>query len=285
MSLRESFPLGNRSTNRSILARKNYLQLLPIFVAFGALAALVSGYVTSVTPALNLPTDASTLTPTQDIAALGVIVHYFEFESANFFLTQLILYIAAGIGIWRICKNLGQKQDLHFTLPDHINYISLVLTALVAVAIIEISLIVLVGPFIFGTLLYLCLASSVVEGKPVLSSLGRSRQLISGRWGKTFIIFIGTQIFVYIGAAVVSGVISLAISSTAVNSAIQSFIMALEFPLVSASMVVTLLVLQARSRSSYPETALPLRQHDTAADGRFRQEEFLLCLRRVSVRR
>jgi len=232
LSIGESF---NKSFD---LAGRNYLKLLPIFAVFGILAALVSGYVNSVTPALSLPTNASTLTPAQDLAALSVIVRYLEFVAANFFLTQVILYVAAGIGVWRICKSLGQKQDLHITLPDHINYVSLILTVLIAAAIIEISLIIIVGPLIFGTLFYLCLASCTIEGKSVFSSLGRSRQLVSGKWGKTFIIFVGIQVVVYIGSALISGIIGLFISSSVVTSIVQNFIMALEFPLVSASMVV-----------------------------------------------
>ncbi len=220
------------------LAGKNYLQLLPLFAAFGVLAALVSGYITAITPTYTLPTSVSGLTQAEALAAMGSIVRYVEFVAANYFLTWFVLYFAAGIGVWRISKLLDEKQQLKITLANRVNYVNLAVTTLVAVAIIELSGLLIVGPLVFGTMLYLCLAASVVEGKSLFDAFGRSRNLVSGKWGKTFLVFIGVQIIINIVASVVSDIVGQFTASGAIVTAVQNFVLALEFPLVSASMVV-----------------------------------------------
>jgi len=228
-----------QSFSRSFdLARKTYLQLLPIFAGFGLLAALAAAAITQVTPTLSLPSDVSGMTQAQILQAAGDLVRYIEYLAANFLVTSVILYFAVGVGIWRMGKILGQNQKLVFTLPSRLNFVSLAVTTFLAVVILEISAIIVVGPLLFGTMFYLCLAASVLEGKSALGAFGRARQLISGKWGKTFVVFIGTQIVVYIGATLVSDIVGQFTSSTVVVNAVQNFIMGLELPLVSATMVI-----------------------------------------------
>jgi hypothetical protein len=219
------------------LARRNYLQLLPVFLGFGVLAALFSASITAVTPTYTLPSTVN-MTQSEALAAMGSIVRYVEYVAANYFVTWIVLYVAAGIGILRICVLLDRNQKLGFSLDKRASYASLAVTTILAVAIIEISGLIIIGPLIFGTMLYLSLAACAVEGKSTLSALGRSRALVSGKWGKTFLVFIGVQIIIYIGATVVSDLIGLATTSSAVTTGVQNFVLALEFPLVSASMVV-----------------------------------------------
>ena len=236
LSLGESF---NKSFD---LARKNYLQLLPIFAGFGVLVAVLSTYITYVTPSYNLPTNVASLTQTQLLDAMGSVFRYLEYTAANFLVTWFILYLAAGIGVWKICQTLGKNQKLTFTPANRINIVNLAVTTFLAVAIIESSIILIVGPLVFGTLLYLSLAASVIEGKSPLASFGRSRKLSSGKWVKTFLLIIGIQIIIYIVALLVSSIVGLLplsdSTSTLAVSAAQNFILALEFPLVSASMFV-----------------------------------------------
>ncbi len=223
------------------LARRNYLTLLPIFAVFGIIAAILGALITAATPSLAsipIPQNSSTVTPTQAIALLDSFVRYVVFAASNFFVTSIILYFAVGVGVWKLLTVLGQKQNLGFTLPDRLNYLNLALTTVLAVIIIELSGLLVVGPLIFGTMFYLCLAVSVSEGRSLFDTFGRSRKLISGKWGKTFILFIGTQIIVYIGAGLISQIVNLFVTSLAIVSIIQNFILALELPLVSASMVV-----------------------------------------------
>jgi hypothetical protein len=234
--------LGESFSKSFDLARKNYLQLLPIFAGFGVLVAVLSTYITYVTPSYNLPTNVASLTQTQLLDAMGSVFRYLEYTAANFLVTWFILYLAAGIGVWKICQLLGKNQKLTFTPTNRINFVNLAITTLLAVAIIEASIIVIIGPLVFGTLLYLSLASSVIEGKSPLASFGRSRNLLSGKWGKTFLLIIGIQIIIYIVALLVSSIVGLLplsnSTSTLAVSAAQNFILALEFPLVSASMFV-----------------------------------------------
>ena len=222
------------------LARRNYLQLLPIFAGFGVIVAVVSTLIREVTPPLVLPTttNISTLTRTQELAVAASVVRWLEYRFANYFVDWLILYFAVAIGCWKLFQIMSQKQKLTFELPQRINYLNLAITALIAVLIIEVSLIIVVGPLIFATILYLCFAASAAEGKYVFSAFGRSRSLIAGKWGKTFLVFTGTQIIVYLVAYVVSTIVSLLPVSALFSHAVMDFVLALEFPLVSASMVV-----------------------------------------------
>ena len=234
--------LGESFTRSFDLARKNYLQLLPVFAGFGVLVAVLSTYIDYVTPAYTLPTNVGSLTQSQLLHAMSPVFSYIVYTAANFLITWFILYFAAGIGVWKICQVLSKNQKLAFAPATRINYVNLAVTTLLSVVIVEASFILIVGPLIFGTMLYLSLTASVIEGKSPPSSLGRSRSLISGRWVKTFLLIIGIQIIIYVVALLVSSFVgflplSNASSLLAVNAA-ENFILALEFPLVSASMVV-----------------------------------------------
>jgi len=220
------------------LVRKSYLKLLPIFAVFGLISALAGALITAATPALSLPQNVSSLTPSQDVAVMGNIVHVITFYAANFFVTTIILYLAAGIGVWQMFRILDQKQKLGFTFGNRLNFASLAIVTVIAVAIIEISGLIIVGPLILGTMFYLCLATTVAEGKSVLDAFGRSRGLISGKWGKTFVVVVGIQLIAYIAAGLISDIVGLFVSSPPIMSAVQNFILGLLFPLVSASMVV-----------------------------------------------
>jgi len=232
--------LGEAFFKSFALARRYYLQVLPIFAVAGILVAIISAYITSVTPSFTVP--STSLPQAQLLAAAMPVFRSLGYMAGSIFVTSLILYFAAGIGFWKISQQLNMKQKLGFTLPSRINYVNLAITTLLSVIVVEGSIIVLVGPLIFGTMLYLSLAASLVEDKSVLSSFGRSLNLISGKWVKTFLLVIGILIIVYIVSLLVGSLVGIlplsnSASLVAVNAA-QNFILALEFPLVSASMVV-----------------------------------------------
>lgn len=220
------------------LLRQIYLQLLPIFAGFGILVALVSTYFREVTPALNLPTNLSGLTQQQELAIAGAVTRWLEFRIANYFVDWLILYFAAGIGVWKIYQILGKKKKLAFELPKT-NLASLAATFIITIVIVEVSVFLFfVGMLIFATMFYLSFPSAAAEGKYYSQALGRSRHLASGKWGKTFVVFAGTQILVYIGAQVVSIIVGLLTPGTLPAHFALFLALGLEFPLVSASMVV-----------------------------------------------
>jgi hypothetical protein len=221
------------------LMRQSYLQLLPIFAGFGVLVALISSYIRLVTPPLVLPTSVSSLTQEQELALAASVTRWLEFRIANYFVDWLILYLAAGIGVWKIYQILGQKKKLSFELPSKSNFGSFLATVILTIAIIELStFLFFVGMLIFATMFYLSFPSAAAEGKFFSGAFGRSRNLISGKWGKTFVVFAGTQIIVYIGALVVSTVVGLLTPGTLPAHAALFLTLGLEFPFVSASMVV-----------------------------------------------
>jgi len=134
---------------------------------------------------------------------------------------------------------LGQKKKLNFEPPAQANFGKFAGTLILTIFAIELSsFLFFVGLLIFATMFYLSFPSSAVEGKYFGSAMGRSRNLISGKWGKTFVVFVGTQLVVYLGAYVISTVVGLLTPNSLAAHAALFFVLALEFPFVSASMVV-----------------------------------------------
>ena len=220
------------------LARKHYLQLLPIFAGFGVLAALISTYIRAITPPLVIPTNVSNLTQSEALQVAGAVVRFLEIRTFNYFVEWLILYLAAGLGVWKILQIMSQKQKLPFDVSKTA-FVPMILSFVLTIIVVELGFILLaVGLLVFATMFYLAFPAAVAEGKYSLSSLGRSRNLVSGRMGKTFLVFAGVQLFVYIGARVFSTIVSLLPVSSLIVHAVLNLALALEFPFVSASMVV-----------------------------------------------
>jgi hypothetical protein len=221
------------------MARKNYLRLLPIFVGFGVPAALLFTHISLATPTPNIPANFTTSSSPQ---LIGSVFSYVGYSLANYLVTWSILFFAAGLGIWKMYQGMGNvsSQD---EPRSHVNYLNLAITTIITVIIIELGIfLVFIGALFFATMFYLVIASSVIEGRGPLNSLGRSRKLVSGRWKKTFLLMIGIQIIIYIVSALISGIVALfPLSDQATLLATnftQEFVLALEFPLVSASMLV-----------------------------------------------
>ncbi len=168
--------LGESFSKSFDLARKNYLQLLPVFAGFGVLVAIVSTYISYVTPSYTIPSNVATLTQTQLLDAMSSVFMYLEYTAANFLVTWFILYFAAGIGVWKICQSFGKNQKITFTSTNRINLVNLAVTTFLAVVIVEASIILIVGPLVFGTLLYLSLAASVIEDKSPLSCVREKQE-------------------------------------------------------------------------------------------------------------
>jgi hypothetical protein len=228
LSLGELF---GRSFN---LFRQNYLKVLPIFLSFGIVSTILSSAISYITPSPSIPTNISSLGSGQLSSMASSISQYLGYTLGNYFVTWCVLYFAVGLGIWR----MNQKP----TNQPGPNYLSLAVTTVLSVVIIEAGLfLILIGALILGTMLYLVLAAATVEGRSTFDAMGRSRQLISGRWFKTFCLLAGIQIIIAIVANLVGGIAGLPFSgetSTMAGVVTSNFVMALAFPLVSASMLV-----------------------------------------------
>ncbi|MCL5069021.1 MAG: zinc ribbon domain-containing protein [Thaumarchaeota archaeon] len=232
------------------IARKNYLRVLPVFVVFGIVSTIFSTYMSYATPSLATPSNLQNLTSTELFALANSAGQLIGYTLANYFVSWCILYFAAGIGLRQMGKALGLAGDS--TQSDKLNYGALALTTLLAVVIIEAGLfLIIIGALIFGTMFYLSLAASTLEGKSPTASLGRSRQLVSGRWFRTFVLLAAVQIFIVLVASVVSGVVGLPFPSGAEGTLAallaQNFVTALGFPLVSSSMLVLYMSSKART--------------------------------------
>jgi hypothetical protein len=217
------------------VARQNYGRVLPIFVGFGIFSTIVATLFTYASPSsIPLPS-VSNITSAEVAATMSSVFAYIGYTLGNYFVTWNILYFAAGLGIWRMNRSFAASQE-------PLRYSSLAIATLLSVVIIEAGLfLILVGALIFGIMLYLVLAAVVIEGKSGVSAIGRSRQLVSGRWGKTFILLVGIQIAVAIVSNLLGAIAGLPFSgqlATIAAVVATNFFMALSFPLVSASMLV-----------------------------------------------
>lgn len=231
--------LGELFNQTFLVARRNYVRVLPVFIAFGIISTLISTYISLATPSPVIPTNLQNVTSTELFSLVNSYVKLIGYTLANYFVTWCILYFAAGIGLWQMGRAFLPSE----IVQNKLNYGALAITAFLSVLIIEAGLLLLaVGALVLGTMLYLSLAASVIEGKTPLAALARSRQLVSGRWFRTFVLLAGVQIFVALAAAVISGIVGLPFpagqESTIAGALSQSFVTTLGFPLVSASMLV-----------------------------------------------
>ena len=225
--------------------RQNYLSVLPIFIAFGIVSTIVSSLISYANPFPSIPSNIATLTSSELSTLAGVVGRYIGYTLASYLLSWSILYFAAALGLWRMNQSFGLIQN-----PGRPNYLGVAATTVFSVVIIEAGIFLLVvGALIFGTMLYLVLASSVLEKRYGFAAIARSRQLVSGRWFKTFILLAGVQLFIAIVANLIGGIVGLLFSgglSTWAAVVATNFATALSFPLVSASMLVLYYSNQAR---------------------------------------
>ena len=219
------------------LVRQNYARVLPIFIAFGIASTIVASSISYITPAPNIPANISSLGVGQLSAMFGSISRFLGYTLANYLVSWSILYFAAALGIWRMNQALT-----HSTNQRGPNYLSLAVTTVLSVMIIEGGIVIFViGALLLGTMLYLVLASATLEGKSTIDAMRRSRQLVSRRWFKTFCLLAGIQIMIAVISNLVGGFAGLPFSGeTSTMGAVvaSNFVTALSFPLVSASMLV-----------------------------------------------
>ncbi|MDG6904380.1 MAG: glycerophosphoryl diester phosphodiesterase membrane domain-containing protein [Nitrososphaerota archaeon] len=233
----QELTLGQLFQKSFELFRQNYFRVLPIFAALGIVSTFFSSLISFATPTPSIPLDIASLTNEQLLSAAGPIYKYLGYTLSNYFVSWCILYFAAGLGVFRMNGVLKNSENQRGP-----NYMSLAITTVLSVMIIEAGVFVFViGALILGTMLYLVLPVTMLEGKSMFSAMGRSRQLVSGRWFKTFLLLAGVQIIVAVFSNVVGSFAGLLFSgqiSTMAAIVATDFITALAFPLVSASMLV-----------------------------------------------
>lgn len=210
--------------------------MLPIFITLGVVSTVISSLISLTTPTPNIPADFTSLSSAQMASEFGSISMYLAYILSNYFVSWCILYFAAALGIRRMNSALNRTVD-----QKGPNYTSLAVTTVLSVMVIEAGVFLLViGALILGTMLYLVLPSAALEGRSAFSAMQRSRQLVSGKWFKTFVLLAGVQIIIVVFSNLVGSLVGLLFSgetSTAAAIVATNFLTALSFPLVSASML------------------------------------------------
>jgi hypothetical protein len=215
--------------------KKYYTSVLPIFLAFGFVSTILASYISYITPSPPVPANLADLTNGEVSSMVGIVSKYVGYTLANYFVSWCILYFAAALGILRMSRYFEEAQSRP-------NYAALALTTVISVAIIEAGIfLIVVGALVFATMLYLVLVAATVEGRSIRSAIGRSRQLVSGNWLKTFLTLAGVQLTIAVISSLIGGIAGLPFSgeaSTMAGVIASNFATALLFPLVSASMLV-----------------------------------------------
>ncbi len=237
------------------LAWKNYRALLPIFVIAGIANSIVFTLITLSTPSVNVPQNVQGISTQQALSIAGQAFTAAGYVYASYLVSMFILYFAAGVALHKLHNKLKPSEA-----PANLNLARVGATTLLATIIIFLSIfLAIVGAIIFGIMLYLSLAASVSEERSVFASLGRSKELASGRWIKTFFLMSGTLLFAFLVSYTIGGLAASISSSSYINNIIflvvQNFVLALAFPPVSASML--LLYYSARARHEIITRAPP----------------------------
>lgn len=223
------------------VARANYRIVLPIFITFGIINALVNAGITLATPPIKTPSNLTSSSTSQLLAMESSLLSSAGFIVLGLVLTLFVLYFSAGIGVWKIDRALKTNVSGGCPLKGK-NLLNLALTTTIVLTVILLSSILFIIPALFvATIFYLCLAASVLEDKGAFEALARSRSLVSKRWGKTFALLAGTGLIAFFSSFFVATITSIALSGSTgsvVSSAVQGFVEALAFPLVSSSMIV-----------------------------------------------
>ncbi|MHB8566460.1 MAG: zinc ribbon domain-containing protein [Nitrososphaerales archaeon] len=232
------------------LAWKNYAAVLPIFVAAGIANAVILTLISNATPSMAVPQNVQNLPSSQLLSLAGQTFTALGYLMSGFLVSWLILFFAAGVGVWKLHQKLGASEE-----PIKLNYTSLAGTVILSVIIMWLGLFLFViGAIVFGIIFYLSLSASVLEKRSPLSAMGRSRQLVSKHWMRTFFIMGGAVAFAYLVSNLIGGVASFFIASTFLSnivfSLVQNFILALAFPVVSASMLLLYYASQTKQETA-----------------------------------
>ncbi len=224
------------------ILRSNYLRVLPIFLVAGLLNAAISAEFSPYTSTNALPTNLQNFAST-DIVALGrATATLVSYTLLNFILSSFVLYFACGVAISTMDSNwkASQGQSIEESGYPKSNYLNLALTTLVASVLISLGLFLLIaGAIIIGVMFYLSLVASSLERKGAIQALGRSRHLVSGRLGKTFVLLAGTGLFVFFLTSFVATIASIPFQgSNFVFSIVDGFASAIFIPIIASSMLV-----------------------------------------------
>jgi len=194
--------LGEVVSNTFDLFRRDFVKYFAVF----AIAEVVVGFATllanSVVQVPTIPPNPTSLSwvPGYFTALIGL---YLIIEVT----TLIVVPIAEGSAIKLAAEAIGGKPlglgaSVRFALSK---LVSLWAVSLVLGVIVVLGLVALIVPGIILAIMFcLALPAVLLENTGVLGSLGRSRELVGHRWGKTFATFLVLGLVILVISVVVS---------------------------------------------------------------------------------
>jgi len=206
------------------------------FVLFAIVGAIIGVVMTIERQIFILPTLPSNPTPQQVYTWLpGFFAALIPLISSIVIVSIVFSAIAQGSAIKMASEQIEKRQtDLGRSVRFTASKLPWIWALSIVVGIIVIlGFIALIIPGIILAIMYsLALPVLLIENKGVLDSMGKSRQLVSHRWLKTFATFLVLAIIVIIASAIVNAITGpLGIAGPAVNGILSAFYQPL-FPIL-----------------------------------------------------
>ena len=232
-SIRRELSLGDVISKTFELYRRDFTKYFVIFAVVGAIIGIVTALARQTFPLPTLPPNP---TPQQVsnwfpgfLGALVLLV------ALIFIVTAVFSPIAQGTAIKLASE---QIEKGHSEIGTSVRFaVSKLLwiwaLSIVVGVIVTLGLIALIVPgIILGIMFSLAFPVLLIENKGVLESMGRSRELVSHRWLKTFATFLVLAIVNIVASAIVSAISGLlGVAGPIVNGFLSAFYQPL-FPIL-----------------------------------------------------
>ena len=232
-SIRRELSLGDVISKTFELYRRDFTKYFVIFAVVGAIIGIVTALARQTFPLPTLPPNP---TPQQVsnwfpgfLGALVLLV------ALIFIVTAVFSPIAQGTAIKLASE---QIEKGHSEIGTSVRFaVSKLLwiwaLSIVVGVIVTLGLIALIVPgIILGIMFSLAFPVLLIENKGVLASMGRSRELVSDRWLKTFATFLVLGIVIIVASAIVSAISGLlGVVGPIVNGFLSAFYQPL-FPIL-----------------------------------------------------
>src|SRR5881296_1652050 len=234
-SIKHELSLGEVIQKTFDLYRRDFTKYFVLFAIVGAIIGVV---MTIARQIFILPTLPSNPTPQQVYTWLpGFFATLIPLISSIVIVSIVFSAIAQGSAIKMGSEQIVKGQtDLGGSVRFTASKLPWIWALSIVVGIIVfLGFIALIIPGIILAIMYsLALPVLLIENKGVTESMGRSRVLVSNRWGKTFATFLVLGIIVIIASVIVSAISGLlGIASPVVNGILSAFYQPL-FPILLA---------------------------------------------------
>ncbi len=198
------------------------------FVLFAVVGVIVQVATTLAQQALVLPTLPLSPTPQQLSNYLSALFGALFLLIAAIFVVNIVFSTIAQASATKLASERIAKGQVNFGASVRFvvsKLLSIWALSIIVGIVVSLGIIALIVPGIILAIMFsLSLPVLLIENKGVLDSMGRSRELVSHRWGKTFATLLVLGIIVIIASLIVSAIARpLGIIGPVVNGILSAF--------------------------------------------------------------